>query len=66
MLLVKGGEELGAAGLPEVKLRNLYTVADFSRVRRVPLENPINTLYEIVPQKDAAIWNAGESHVDGF
>jgi len=35
-------------------------------VRHVPLENPFNTLYKIVLQKNAVIWNAGGSYVDGF
>jgi 2-polyprenyl-3-methyl-5-hydroxy-6-metoxy-1,4-benzoquinol methylase len=41
------GEGLGTMGLPEGKLRELSTEAGFSRVRRVPLENPFNILYEI-------------------
>ncbi|HYB01207.1 MAG TPA: class I SAM-dependent methyltransferase, partial [Ktedonobacteraceae bacterium] len=43
------GEGLGTAGLPEGKLQELCREAGFSNVRRVPLENPINNLYEIVP-----------------
>jgi len=43
------GEGLGTVGLPEGKLRELSQEAGFSSVRRVPLENPFNTLYEIQP-----------------
>lgn len=45
--LAHGGEGLGTLGLPESKLRQLCIEAGFSRVRRVPLDNPFNTLYEI-------------------
>lgn len=41
------GEGLGTVGLPEAKLHELCMEAGFSSVRRVPLENPFNTLYEI-------------------
>ena len=43
------GEGLGTAGLPEGKLQELSREAGFSRVRRVPLENPFNNLYELQP-----------------
>jgi len=43
------GEGLGTVGLPEGKLRELSQEAGFSSVRRVPLENPFNNLYEILP-----------------
>ncbi len=43
------GEGLGTVGLPEGKLREFSTEAGFSSVRRVPLENPFNILYEIQP-----------------
>jgi SAM-dependent methyltransferase len=43
------GEGLGTLGLPEGKLRELCLEAGFSSVRRVPLENPFNNLYEIEP-----------------
>ena len=43
------GEGLGTAGLPEGKLSELCLEAGFSSVRRVPLENPFNNLYEILP-----------------
>jgi hypothetical protein len=44
-----GGEGLGTLGLPETKLRELATGAGFATVRRVPMENPFNILYEIRP-----------------
>ena len=43
------GEGLGTAGLPERKLQEFCREAGFSNVRRVPLEHPFNTLYEIMP-----------------
>src|SRR5712692_7067606 len=43
------GEGLGTVGLPEGKLRELSREAGFSSVRRVPLENPFNNLYELQP-----------------
>jgi hypothetical protein len=47
--LSNSGEGLGTMGMPEAKVQELCTEAGFSRVRRVPLENPFNTLYEIQP-----------------
>jgi SAM-dependent methyltransferase len=47
--LAAGGVGLGAAGLPESKLRELNAEAGFSFVRRVPIDNPFNALYEIQP-----------------
>ncbi len=47
--LAHGGEGLGTMGLPESKVRELCMDAGFSRVRRLPLENPFNTLYEVKP-----------------
>src|SRR5215472_5751353 len=41
------GEGLGTVGLPESKIRELCAEAEFSNVRRVPMENPFNILYEI-------------------
>lgn len=43
------GGETDTVGLPEAVLRDLCMEAGFSCVRRVPLENPFNTLYEIQP-----------------
>jgi 2-polyprenyl-3-methyl-5-hydroxy-6-metoxy-1,4-benzoquinol methylase len=47
--LAAGGEGLGTMGLPETKVRELCTEAGFSSVRRLPLENPFNILYEVKP-----------------
>jgi SAM-dependent methyltransferase len=44
--LANGGAGLGTCGLPEAKTRELCTEAGFSDVRRVPMENPFNNLYE--------------------
>lgn len=45
--LADDGEGLGTLGLPESKLRELATEAGFSAVRRVPIENPFNNVYEV-------------------
>ena len=45
--LSRGGVGLGTLGLPESKLNELATEAGFASVRRVPLENPFNNLYEL-------------------
>jgi SAM-dependent methyltransferase len=45
--LARGGAGLGTVGLPEAKLKELATEAKFGSVRRVPLENPFNNLYEV-------------------
>ena len=47
--LAEGGAGLGTAGLPESKLRELCTQAGFSDVRRMPIEDPFHTVYEITP-----------------
>jgi SAM-dependent methyltransferase len=43
------GAGLGTVGLPEPRLRERATGAGFGAVRRVPLENPFNNLYELRP-----------------
>ena len=40
---------LGTLGFHEAKVRELCEKAGFSSVRRVPLENPFNNLYEAKP-----------------
>jgi 2-polyprenyl-3-methyl-5-hydroxy-6-metoxy-1,4-benzoquinol methylase len=45
--LAHEGEGLGTVGLPESKLRELCDEAGFGDVRRVPLEDPFNNLYEV-------------------
>lgn len=47
--LAGGGAGLGTLGFHEPKVRELCAEAGFSNVRRVPLENPFNNLYEIRP-----------------
>jgi SAM-dependent methyltransferase len=47
--LAGGGMGLGTLGFHEAKVRELCAQAGFSSVRRVPLDNPFNTLYEIRP-----------------
>ncbi len=44
-----GGVGLGTLGFHESKVQELCTEAGFSSVRRAPLENPFNNLYEIRP-----------------
>jgi hypothetical protein len=45
--LANNGAGLGTCGLPETKVREYCGEAGFSSVRRLPLENPFNILYEI-------------------
>jgi 2-polyprenyl-3-methyl-5-hydroxy-6-metoxy-1,4-benzoquinol methylase len=45
--LASEGAGLGTLGLPEPKLRDLATEAGFTSVRRLPMDNPFNTLYEL-------------------
>jgi SAM-dependent methyltransferase len=45
--LAHDGEGLGTCGLPEAKLRELCEEASFGELRRLPLENPFNNVYEI-------------------
>ena len=47
--LAEGGAVLGTMGLPETRLRALAAEAGFSSVRRLSLETPVNTLYELQP-----------------
>lgn len=47
--LAHGGEGLGTLGLREPKLRQLCTEVGFGSMRRVPMDNPFNALYEIRP-----------------
>ena len=47
--LAEGGAVLGTMGLLETWLQALATEAGFSSVRRLPLENSFNTLYELKP-----------------
>jgi len=42
-----GGEGLGTAGLPESKVKEYCTRAGFKYVKKIDLENPFNSLYEI-------------------
>jgi 2-polyprenyl-3-methyl-5-hydroxy-6-metoxy-1,4-benzoquinol methylase len=45
--LSANGEGLGTLGLHEPKLRELGTEAGFASVRRIPIDNPFNSLYEL-------------------
>jgi 2-polyprenyl-3-methyl-5-hydroxy-6-metoxy-1,4-benzoquinol methylase len=47
--LASGGAGLGTLGLPESRLRAMADEAGFTRFRRVPIDNPFNTLYELKP-----------------
>jgi hypothetical protein len=47
--LANNGAGLGTLGFHEAKVRELCTKAGFSSVRRVPLDNPFNNLYEAKP-----------------
>lgn len=45
--LAHHGEGLGTNGVPESIMRELCAEAGFAHVRRVPMENPFNILYEV-------------------
>jgi 2-polyprenyl-3-methyl-5-hydroxy-6-metoxy-1,4-benzoquinol methylase len=45
--LATGGVGLGAAGLPEARIREFAQRNGFGSVRRLLVQNPFNTLYEI-------------------
>lgn len=47
--LANNGAGLGTLGFHEMKVRELCAQAGFSSVRRVPLDNPFNNLYEAKP-----------------
>jgi len=47
--LANGGAGLGTLGFHEAKAHELCCKAGFSSIRRVPLENPFNNLYEAKP-----------------
>jgi SAM-dependent methyltransferase len=47
--LSANGEGLGTLGLHEPKLRELGTAAGFASVRRIPMDNPFNSLFELTP-----------------
>jgi SAM-dependent methyltransferase len=47
--LADGGAGLGTLGLPEPKLTELALGAGFSNVRKLPVDNPFNSIYEISP-----------------
>lgn len=47
--LANGGAGLGTLGFHEAKVHELCTKAGFRSVRRVPIENPFNNLYEARP-----------------
>jgi SAM-dependent methyltransferase len=43
------GTGLGTAGLPQSLLTELAIQAGFTAVRRAPIEDPLNGLYELTP-----------------
>jgi SAM-dependent methyltransferase len=47
--LANGGEGLGTCGMPPAKVQELGEEAGFTRVERVEIENPFNTLFELRP-----------------
>jgi hypothetical protein len=47
--LASGGIALGTLGLHERKLRELASVAGFREIRRLPVGDPFNILYELRP-----------------
>jgi len=47
--LANNGAGLGTLGFHEAKVHELCEKAGFNSVRRVPLDNPFNNLYEAKP-----------------
>ena len=47
--LANSGAGLGTVGCHEPKIRELCAAAGFGAVRRVPMDNPFNILYEVTP-----------------
>lgn len=47
--LAAGGEGLGSLGLPEPDLARLCARAGFASVRRLPVDDPMNAVYEVRP-----------------
>jgi len=47
--LAAAGAGLGTMGLPESRIRQLCAEAGFGSVRRLPIENPYNILYQVRP-----------------
>jgi 2-polyprenyl-3-methyl-5-hydroxy-6-metoxy-1,4-benzoquinol methylase len=47
--LAEGGAGLGTLGLPERRLTDLAVAAGFTTVRRLPIDDPFNNVYEISP-----------------
>ena len=47
--LAHGGAGLGTCGCPPSKVQELCAEAGFSSVRQLPIDNPVNVLYEITP-----------------
>jgi SAM-dependent methyltransferase len=45
--LAHAGEALGTCGLHQPKLQELGSEAGFAHIRKVPLDNPFNNLYEL-------------------
>lgn len=48
--LAQGREALGTMALPERTVRELCTEAGFASIRRLPVMNPFNILYEVLPE----------------
>jgi hypothetical protein len=47
--LAEGGAGLGTLGLPERRLTELAVASGFTKVRRLPIDDPFNNVYEISP-----------------
>ena len=47
--LAQNGMGLGTVGLPESKVKAFRAEAGFGSVRRLPLDHPLNALYETRP-----------------
>jgi 2-polyprenyl-3-methyl-5-hydroxy-6-metoxy-1,4-benzoquinol methylase len=47
--LAEGGAGLGTAGMPESTIRRMAASLNFSQVRRIPIEDPFHSLFELWP-----------------
>jgi hypothetical protein len=60
--LAWGGAGLDTVGFHEKRVHELCAEAGFRSVRRVPIENPFNNLYEITPWFTCATYDAEPNH----
>ncbi|HKG87803.1 MAG TPA: hypothetical protein VKA95_05710 [Nitrososphaeraceae archaeon] len=47
--LAEGGQGLGSLGMPPSKVKEYCNEAGCTQMRKLPLDNPFNILYEVKP-----------------